>query len=104
MALVYFSLDLLKRIVYRFFRSAALFVGLAACNGSTDTDNETDTDLGTEVKGDFTEAYAFCAAGGSVSDGNISGVTCLSPLDVVASPATDGTLTWTPGPTGKTYK
>ena len=43
-------------------------------------------------------AFTFCAGGGVASNGSTSGVLCASPLDLATTPATNGELTWYPGP------
>ena len=41
----------------------------------------------------------FCAAGGSVSGGNVSGSFCMGPVDVAAgASSTSSGITWQPGP------
>ena len=43
-------------------------------------------------------AFTFCAGGGVATNGSTSGVLCASPLDLATTPATNGQLTWYPGP------
>lgn len=43
-------------------------------------------------------AFAFCAGGGQASNGELSAVLCASPVDLATEPATNGQLTWYPGP------
>ncbi len=43
-------------------------------------------------------AFTFCAGGGIATNGSTSGVLCASPLDLATTPATNGELTWYPGP------
>ena len=71
---------------------------------STDVDLNVDVDLNIDVQAMLNSGYAFCASGGPVSDGRIGGVTCLSPLALSGSSATDGNLIWTPGPLGRIYE
>ena len=44
------------------------------------------------------EAAAFCAAGGAVAGGDLTGVLCTAPLDPATAQADDGDLVWLPGP------
>ncbi len=43
-------------------------------------------------------AFAWCAGGGHASNGSLSAVLCASPLDLATEPASNGQLTWYPGP------
>ena len=43
-------------------------------------------------------AFTFCAGGGVATNGTTSAVLCASPLDLATTPATNGQLTWYPGP------
>ena len=43
-------------------------------------------------------AFAWCAGGGHATNGSLSAVLCASPLDLASEPATNGELTWYPGP------
>ena len=43
-------------------------------------------------------AFAWCAGGGRATNGVVTAVLCASPLDVATEPATNGALTWFPGP------
>ncbi len=63
------------------------------------------TDTGDAVSASVTigadprpNAFAWCAGGGHASNGAISGVLCASPVDLATEPATNGKLTWYPGP------
>ena len=63
------------------------------------------TDTGDAVSASLTigadvrpSAFTFCAGGGVASNGSTSGVLCASPLDLATTPATNGKLTWYPGP------
>ena len=41
----------------------------------------------------------FCAAGGQVSGGNVSGSFCMGPVDIASgSASTSSGITWQPGP------
>ena len=70
----------------------------------TDTDIDADSDADADTDGvdgplDITlEAAAFCAAGGAVAGGDITGLLCTGPLDPATAAATDGDLVWQPGP------
>jgi len=61
-------------------------------NGEAVTANVT---IGADIR---PPAFTFCAGGGTASNGSTSGVLCASPLDLATTPATNGELTWYPGP------
>ena len=78
-------------------------------DSATDDDDTTaDDDDSTAADDDDSQAAApappgqtLCAAGGRVSGEGISGVICLSPLDMAAgrtATSADGSLVWHPGP------
>ncbi len=63
------------------------------------------TDTGDSVSASVTigadvrpQAFAWCAGGGLASNGSLNAVLCASPLDLATEPATNGALTWYPGP------
>ena len=43
-------------------------------------------------------AFAWCSGGGQASNGEITAVTCTSPVELATQPASNGQLTWYPGP------
>ncbi len=66
-----------------------------------DDDTSTGDDDDSQAAASAPSGQTLCAAGGRVSGKDISGVVCLSPVDLAAgstSQSADGSLVWHPGP------
>ncbi len=69
--------------------------------GDDDDDTSTGDDDDSQAAASAPSGQTLCAAGGRVSGKGISGVVCLSPVDLAAgstSQSADGSLVWHPGP------
>lgn len=84
-------------------------VVLLGCDGTTDkvpdaVDTEvSDPDVPT-AEAEPRPGQALCAAGGPVAGGGVHGVTCLAPVEITVGAASNPDFTWTPGPTGWSYR
>jgi hypothetical protein len=83
------------RFICRVFLSLPL---LGACSHEHIDSDDTDDDTVAVSEPLAPSAAALCAGGGFVEGDGLRGVLCASPLELATQPATNGTLTWQPGP------
>ena len=85
--------------MHRFSWLACLLVCVSpACGGEGTDSDDTDDDTVAVSEPLAPSAATLCAGGGLVEGDGLRGVLCASPLELATQPATNGTLTWQPGP------
>ena len=77
----------------------AIIVDSADSSDTGDTDTgDTDTgDTGVVVNAG-PQGFAFCAAGGRMSNATHQAIICLGPMDIAGIEVSDANYTWQPGP------
>lgn len=81
--------------IYLIFLWLPLF---GACSHEHIDSDDTDDDTVVVSELLAPSAATLCAGGGVVAGDGLRGVLCASPLELATQPATNGTLTWQPGP------
>jgi hypothetical protein len=85
--------------MHRFTCVLCLWLPLFSACGGPATDSDDTDDTAVLVSEPLAPSAAtLCAGGGFVEGGGLHGVLCASPLELATQPATNGTLTWHPGP------